>query len=334
MKRREFITLVGGAAASWPAAWPVAARAQQTNQVRRIGVLMVVAENDPDSKRFVAALEKQLDAEGWHNGRNLEITYRWGASNPERLAQYANELVLAAPDVLVTLGTAALIPMQKATTTIPIVFTVVSDPVAQGFVASLAHPGGNMTGFSNYEPQVGSRWLQLLKEVAPSAVQIAVLFNPRTSPYNTLWMQSIEAAAPGFSVSAFQLSVQNDQDIRSAFDTLLTTPGAGLVVPSDSFTFERAGLIASLARDGRIPAVYAFPRFAHEGGLISYGIDLVEQLGKAAVYVDRILKGEKPGELPVQGPTRYTMTINLKTAKAFGLTIASGLIASADEVIE
>jgi len=331
MQRREFITFAGSVAAA-SIVRPLSAWSQQ--RIAHLGVLMVVAENDPDAKRFVAALENQLDAEGWHKGRNLEIAYRWGASNPERLAQYANELVLPAPDVLVTLGTAALIPMHKATTTIPIVFTVVSDPVAQGFVASLAHPGGNMTGFSNYEPDIGRRWLQLLKEVAPSATQIAVLFNPRTSPYNTLWMQSIEAAAPGFSVSTFQVSVQSDEDIRRAFDTLLTKPGTGLIVPSDSFTFERAALIASLARDGRIPAVYAFPRFAHEGGLIAYGIDLVEQLGKAAVYVDRILKGEKPGELPVQGPTRYTMTINLKTAKAFGLTIASGLIASADEVIE
>jgi putative ABC transport system substrate-binding protein len=329
MRRREFIALVSGAAA-----WPLAARAQQAGQLRRIGVLMVVAENDPDAKRFVAALENQLEAEGWHKGRNLEITYRWGASNPERLAQYANELVLAAPDVLVTLGTAALAPMHKATRTIPIVFTVVSDPVAQGFVANLAHPGGNMTGFSNYEPDVGRRWLQLLKEIAPSATQIAVLFNPLTSPYNALWMRSIETAAPGFSVSTFQVSVQSDEDIRRAFDTMRTKPGTGLIVPSDSFTFERAALIASQAMDGRIPAVYAFPRFAHEGGLISYGIDLVEQLGKAGVYVDRILKGDKPGELPVQGPTRYTMTINLKTAKALGLTVASGLIASADEVIE
>src|SRR5215468_11712460 len=225
MRRREFITVLGGAAA-----WPIAARAQQTNQVRRIGVLMVVAENDPDSKRFVAALEKQLDAEGWHNGRNLEITYRWGASNPERLAQYANELVLAAPDVLVTLGTAALIPMQKDTTTIPIVFTVVSDPVAQGFVASLAHPGGNMTGFSNYEPNIGSKWLQLLKEIAPSTTQVGVLFNPRTSPYNALWMHSIEAAAPGFGVSAAQLSVQSDEDIRRAIGILETKSRSGLIV--------------------------------------------------------------------------------------------------------
>ena len=331
MQRREFITFVGGTAAA-SIVRPLSAWSQQ--RVAHVGVLMVVAETDPDAKRFVAALETQLDAEGWHKGNNLEITYRWGASNPEGLARYAKELVLAAPDVLVTLGTAALLPFQKATTTIPIVFTVVSDPVAQGFVASLAHPGGNMTGFSNYEPDVGRRWLQLLKEVAPSAMQIAVLFNPQTSPYNVLWMRSIEAAAPGFSVSTSQVSVENDEDIRRAFDTLRTTPGTGLIVPSDSFTFERAALIASLAMDGRIPAVYAFPRFAHEGGLIAYGIDLVEQLGKAAVYVNRILKGERAGELPVQGPTRYTMTINLKTAKAFGLTIAPGLIASADEVIE
>jgi putative ABC transport system substrate-binding protein len=331
MQRRDFIVYVGGTIAALIVR-PLSAWSQQ--RIAHVGVLMVVAETDPDAKRFVAALETQLDAEGWHKGRNLEITYRWGASNPELLARYANELVLAAPDVLVTLGTPALAPFKKATTTIPIVFTSVSDPVAQGFVTNLAHPGGNMTGFSNYEPDIGRRWLQLLKEVAPSSMQIAVMFNPQTSPYNALWMHSIEASAPGFSVSTSQVSVRNDEDIRRVFDTLRTTPGTGLIVPSDSFTFERAALIASLAMDGRIPAVYAFPRFAHEGGLISYGIDLIEQLGKAAVYVDRILKGEKPGELPVQGPTRYTMTINLKTAKAFGLTVASGLIASADEVIE
>jgi putative ABC transport system substrate-binding protein len=327
MKRREFITLIGGAAA-----WPLMSRAQ--GRTARVGALMVIAETDSESERLADAFERGLGAAGWYKGRNLELTYRWGASNPDLLSRYAEELVRAAPNILLAFGTAALAPMHKATTTIPIVFTAVSDPVAQGFAASLAHPRRNMTGFSNYEPDIGRRWLQLLKEVAPSATQIAVLFNPRTSPYNTLWMQSIDAAAPGFSVSTSQVSVQSDEDIRRAFDTLRTKPGTGLIVPSDSFTFERAALIASLAMDGRIPAVYAFPRFAHEGGLISYGIDLVEQLGKAAVYVDRILKGEKPGELPVQGPTRYTMTINLKTAKAFGLTIASGLIASADEVIE
>jgi len=330
VKRREFITLLGGVAA----VWPLTARAQQGNRVRRIGVLMVVAETDPDAKRFVQALETRLDAASWHKGRNLEITYRWGADDSEQLTRYANELVLSAPDVLVVLGTAALIPMRKATTKIPIVFTVVSDPVAQGFVASLAHPGGNITGFSNFEPNIGSKWLQLLKEIAPSTKQVGVLFNPHTSPYNALWMRSIEAAAPGFGVSAAQLSVQADEDIRRAIGILGTNSGSGLIVPSDSFTFGRAPMIASLATNSRLPAVYAFPRFAHEGGLISYGIDLVGQLGRAADYINRILKGEKAGELPVQGPTHYTMSINLKTARALGLIIPATLIATADEVIE
>ena len=196
IRRREFITLLGGAAATWP----LKARAQQGDRMRRIGVLMVVAETDPDAKRFVQALETRLDAASWHKGRNLEITYRWGADDSEQLTRYANELALSAPDVLVVLGTAALIPMRKATTTIPIVFTVVSDPVAQGFVESLAHPGGNITGFSNFEPNIGSKWLQLLKEIAPSIAHVGVLFNPRTSPYNALWMQSIKTAAPGFGV--------------------------------------------------------------------------------------------------------------------------------------
>jgi putative ABC transport system substrate-binding protein len=329
LNKREFITLLGGVVA-----WPFAARAQQPVALRRIGVLMVVTETDPDAKRFVEALETRLDVAGWHKGRNLEIAYRWGSDTPEQLTRHANELVLSSPDVLVVLGTAALIPLRKATTTIPIVFTVVSDPVAQGFVASLAHPGGNITGFSNFEPNIGSKWLQLLKEIAPSITQVGVLFNPRTSPYNALWMNSIEAAAPGFGVSAVQVSVQADEDIRRAIGTLETKSGSGLIVPSDSFTFERAPMIASLATKRGLPAVYAFPRFAHEGGLVSYGIDLVEQLGKAAAYVDRILKGEKAGELPVQGPTHYRMSINLKTAKVLGLDIPPTLLATADEVIE
>ena len=252
MRRREFITVLGGAAA----AWPLEARAQQADRMRRIGVLMVVAETDPDAKRFIEALETRLDAAGWHRGRNLGITYRWGADDSELLARYANELVLSAPDVLVLLGTAALIPLRKATTTIPIVFTAVSDPVAQGFVASLAHPGGNITGFSNFEPNIGSKWLQLLKEIVPSITHVGVLFNPRTSPYNALWMHSIEAAAPAFGVSAAQVSVQSDEDIRTAIDRLATMSGSGLIVPSDFFTFERAAMIASLATNSRLPGVF------------------------------------------------------------------------------
>src|SRR5262245_5297243 len=295
---------------------------------------MVVAETDPDAKRLVEAFATRLDAAGWDKERTRQITYRWGANDPEQLARYANELVLSAPDVLVPFGTAALVPFRKVTTTIPIVFTAVSDPVAQGFVASLAHPGGNITGFSNFEPNIGSKWLQLLKEIAPPVTQVGVLFNPDTSPYNALWMDSIEAAAPGFGVSAAQLSVRADEDIRRVIGALGTKSGSGLIVPSDSFTWERAALIASLAANSRLPAVYSYPRFAHEGGLISYGIDLIGQLGQAAAYVGRILKGDRAGELPVQGPTHYTVSVNLKTAKALGLTIPAALLATANEVIE
>ena len=330
MRRRDFITLVSGSAATLIAC-PVVARSQST---ARLGALMVAAETDPDARRLVEALETQLAAAGWHKGRNLEITYRWGASDPELLARYANELVLMAPDVLVAFGTPALVPLHKAKTTIPTVFTSVSDPVAQGFVASLAHPGGNTTGFSNYEPNIGSRWLQLLNEVAPYVTQASVMFNPRTSPYNALWLHSIEMAAPSFGVSVAQTSVQSDDDIQSTIGLLGTRPGSSLIVPADSYTYERSTLIASLAASKRLPSVYAFSRFVRDGGLISYGVDLVEQFGRAAAYIDRVLKGEKTAELPIQGPTRYTMAINVKTAKALGLTIAPGLIAAADEVIE
>jgi putative ABC transport system substrate-binding protein len=329
MRRRGFIKLIGSAAA----AWPLAARAQQP-AMRRIGVLMVIAETDPEADRYVDALESKLDAAGWHKGRNLEITYSWGASDPERLARFANELVLAAPDVLVAFGTPALVPLHKDTTTIPTVFTSVSDPIAQGFVESFAHPGGNATGFSNYELNIGGKWLQLLKEVAPSLAHVGVMFNPRTSPYNTLWMHSIESAATSFGMSAAQMSVQTEEDIRGTIDLLAAKPGSCLIVPADSYTYDRRVLITSLAASSRLPAVYAFPRFTRDGGLIAYGVDLVEQFGRAADYIDRILKGEKAADLPVQGPTRYIMMINLKAAKALGLTIKPGLIASADEVIE
>ena len=330
MRRREFITLLGSASA----AWTLAARAQQDRPMPRIGALMVIAETDPAAGSFVKSFESQLDAAGWHNGRNVEITYRWGASNPERLTLYANELVGATPDVLVALGTPALVPLHKATTTIPIVFTSVSDPVGQGFATTLARPGGNMTGFSNYEPSVGGKWLQLLKEVAPSVKQATVMFNPHTSPYNALWMRAIETAAPGFRMSAVQASVETDEDVRNTISALGAKAGSSLIVPPDSYTFERSALVAALALSNRIPGLYPFARFVKEGGLIAYGVDLVEQFGRAADYVSRLLKGGKPQELPVQSPTRYTMTINLKTAKAFGLTVPSSLLATADEVIE
>jgi putative ABC transport system substrate-binding protein len=295
---------------------------------------MVIGETDPEAKDFVEPFETQLNDAGWRKGLNLEITYRWGASNPERLHLYAKELVDSAPDILLAFGTAALIPLHKATTTIPIVFVAISDPVGQGFVASVRRPGGNMTGFSNFDPDIGSKWLQLLKDIAPSVTNVTVMFNSNTSPYNALWMRSIETAAPGFGMSSVQASIQDEEDIRKTITLLAMKPGGGLIVPSDSFTYERSTLVASVAASNRLPAIYAFARFAHAGGLIAYGINMAEQFGKAAGYVDRILKGAKAGELPVQAPTRYTMTINLKTAKALGLTIPETLLATADQVIE
>jgi putative tryptophan/tyrosine transport system substrate-binding protein len=331
--RRRFIAALGSSVAATSLWSPLTASAQQDDRMRRIGVLMVIAETDPEAKDFVAALETGLAAAGWHKGRNIEIAYRWGAVNPELLSRYGNELAQSMPDVLVTNGTAALLSFKNVKT-IPIVFSAVSDPVAQGFVASLAHPGGNMTGFSNYEPNIGGKWLQLLKEVAPTLTQVAVMFNPQIAPYNTLWMHSIETAAPGFGVSVVQTSVKTTDDIRGAIGSFAAKPGAGLIVPSDSFAYVNTALIASLAADNKLPSIYAYARFAHEGGLLAYGVDLVDQFRNVADYVSRILKGDKPADLPVQGPTRYTLTINLKTAKALGLTVAPGLIAAADEVIE
>jgi putative ABC transport system substrate-binding protein len=281
----------------------------------------------------VEAFLQGLRQVGLIENRNVTVDITWVHDETE-FPRVMRELVQRGARVLIPAGTSAAVPAKRQKATIPIVFTAVSDPVAQGFVASLAHPGGNITGFSNFEPNIGSKWLQLLKEIVPSITHVGVLFNPRTSPYNALWMHSIEAAAPAFGVSAAQVSVQSDEDIRTAIDRLATMSGSGLIVPSDSFTFERAAMIASLATNSRLPGVYAFARFARQGGLISYGIDLVEQLEKAAAYGDRILKGDKAGELPVQGPTHYTMSINLKTAKALGLDVPLHLEQLADEVIE
>ena len=331
MRRREFITLVSGAAVSWP----LTARAQQPVRMRRIGALMDIGETDAAAKGWVEAFETGLDAAGWHKGRNCEINYRWGASEPERLARNAVELVQSAPDVFLVHGTPALIPLKKTNTTIPIVFAAVSDPVGQGFVASIAHPGGNITGFSNYDPNIGSKWLQVLKDVAPAVTDVAVMFNPRTSPYNErLFMPLIETAAPKFGVIASQASVLDEEAINKSMELHSLKPGGGLIIPSDPFMFQRATLIASLAISKKLPAIYAFSRFVHEGGLVAYGVDMEEQLRQAASYVSQILKGDKAGELPVQAPARYTLTVNLKTAKALGLSVPLGLLNAADEVIE
>jgi putative ABC transport system substrate-binding protein len=257
MKRRRFITLIGGAAA----AWPLAARAQQA-AMKHIGVLMDITETDANAKKWADAFETALAASGWRKGRDCDISYRWGGSNPELLASFAEELVRSAPDVVLVHGTSAMIPLQKAHTTIPIVFTAVSDPIGQGFVASISHPGGNVTGFSNFEPDIGGKWLQILKDIAPSVTNVAVMFNPRTSPYNkTLFMHSIEAAAPNFGMQPAQASVFDDDDIRKTIAGLATKPGSGLLVGADVFTIERSALITSLAMSNRLPAIYPFRFF-------------------------------------------------------------------------
>ena len=328
MRRREFIAALGGATA----VWSFVVRAQ--DRTAHVSVLMVIAETDPEAKPLVEALETGLDAVGLHNGRNVELRYRWGASNPEQLSRHAAELVQGPPNILVAFGTPALVSLHKATTTIPIVFTGVSDPVGQGFVASVSRPGGSLTGFSNFDPDMGSKWLQVLKDAAPSVTHVAVMFNSRTSPYNASWMQAIVKSAPGFEVAASQSSIESDEDIRGVIAGLGAHPGSGLLVPSDPFTYERSAMIAALALANRVPAVYAYPRFARDGGLIAYGVDLANQLRNAGGYVARILKGDNPADLPIQAPTRYTLAINLKTAKAMGLTMPIGLLNAADEVIE
>jgi putative tryptophan/tyrosine transport system substrate-binding protein len=303
--------------------------------MRRIGALMDIGETDAAAKGWVDAFETALGAAGWHKGRNCAINYRWGASNPERLARNAEELVQSAPDVLLVHGTPALAPLKKINTTIPTVFTAVSDPIGQGFVASIARPGGNITGFSNYDPNIGSKWLQVLKEIAPSVTNVGVMFNPRTSPYNAaLFKDLIETAASALGVLAAQALVLDDEEVRKTIALLGSKPGNGLIVAADPFTLVRAAMIAPLALSSRLPAIFPFRAFAQEGGLIAYGIDLDEQLRKAAGYVDRILKGEKPADLPVQAPTKYELVVNLKTAKALGLTIPLPLLGRADEVIE
>jgi putative tryptophan/tyrosine transport system substrate-binding protein len=316
LKRREFIAILGSASI-----WPLGAHAQK--QSARVGVLIDVAETHPAAKRWVELFETQLGLAGWQRGRNVEITYRWGSSNPEHLARHAEELIQSPPDVFMVHGTPALIPLRKLTSTIPIVFTAVSDPISQGFVNSVSRPGGNLTGFSNFDTDIGSKWLQVLKDIAPSAKDVSVMFNPRTSPYNAFFMKSIESAAPSFGVFARHASVQSKEDIQKTIVLLGTRADGGLILPSDPFTYGHAALIGSLAADNRLPGIYAFSLFAENGGLVSYGIDNDEQLPKAADYAP-----------PIQAPTHYRMVINLKTAKTLNLQVPPTLLALADDVVE
>ena len=329
MKRREFITVLGGAAA-----WPLAARAQQGERMRRIGVLMSLAETDPEAQARVAAFRKGLQTLGWAEGRNVHIDIRWAASDAALMQRFAKELIALQPDLILSHNTPTTASLLQQTRTIPIVFVIVSDPVGSGFVASFPRPGGNITGFTNIEPTMAGKWLELLKEIAPSVARVALLFNPATAPYAEYYLGPLKAAAASLAVAAIAEPVRDAPELESVVAAHAREPNSGLLVMPDSFMNVHSADIVSLAARHRLPAVYPFHFFARGGGLLSYGNDLFDSFRRAAGYVDRILKGEKPADLPVQAPVKFNLVINLKTARTLGLDVPPSLLATADEVIE
>jgi putative ABC transport system substrate-binding protein len=328
MKRRTFMAGLGSAAV-----WPLMARAQQPERMRRIGVLMNAAETETEYQSYLAAFIRGLRQSGWTEGRNLRIDVRWNAFDAGLSRVYAAQLIALMPDVILASSTISLTEVRQATSTVPVVFVSVADPVAQGFVSSIRQPGGNITGFSLYDFSTGSKWLSLLKEAAPSLTRFAVMFNP-DFPQSKFYMRVIEAAAPSLGVHTMAMPIRASADIEPALASFVRAPSGGLVVLPDSFMRSRSRLIAALASRYRLPSIGG-DTYARNGVLMEYGvkIDLPGQFRGAATYVDRILKGEKPGDLPVQAPTKYEMVINLKTAKALGITIPETLLATADEVI-
>lgn len=329
MRRRKFITLVGGTVA----AWPLAASAQHPERMRRIGVLMGFTEDDEVWQSYLAAFRERLHGFGWTVGRNLQIDYRFTGENTERINIAAEELVALAPDVIFVSTNPAVSALMKATRTIPIVFTWVSDSVGSGFVASLAHPGGNITGFHNYEPALGGKWLGMLKEIAPGLHRAAVVHVPEITA-NVAFLRVAEVASTSLGMTVTGAGVRNAADIELALTEFAHEPGGGLIVtPSPLTATRRKVIIAAAARMG-LPAIYPFRFYVTSGGLISYGIDQTELVREAAAYVDRILSGANPGELPVQLPTKYQLVINVKTANALGLIVPNSMLLLADEVIE
>jgi putative ABC transport system substrate-binding protein len=329
MKRRDFITLLGGAAA----VWPLAARAQQGDRLRRIGLLMPRDESDPTMTTYLSAFTQVLADLSWTDGRNLRIDLRWGAEDINRIRALAQELVGLQPDIIVTSGGLATAALQRETRTIPIVFANVTDPVATNIVPRLDRPSGNVTGFATFVASLGGKWLGLLSEVAAGLKRASILFNPDL-PAVSAYMPSLEMAARSLKVVATIAPVRNDVEIETAIIALGREPGGGLVVIPDIFTAaHRAPIILAAARNN-VPAIYPLSYFVTDGGLLSYGVDRIDVWRRVASYVDRILRGTKPGDLPVQFPTRFEMAINVKTAKAIGLTVPDTLLALADEVIE
>jgi len=330
LKRREFITLLGAAAT-----WPLAARAQQPDRVRRIGVLMGSPENDAEGQAYVAAFEERLQQVGWMLGRSVLIDTRWAPpGDVVALQRFAKELVALQPDLILSHSTPTTATLLQQTRSIPIIFAFVSDPLGSGFVASFPHPGGNVTGFIVMEPGMAGKWLELLKEIAPRVARVAFLFNPATAPYAEYYLKPFKTAAVSFAVEAIAAPVHDNSELASAISTLAREPNGGVIVMPDSFTDTHRAEIISLAARNGLPAVYPFHYWAELGGLLCYGTEQIDNFRRAAVYVDRILRGEKPADLPVQAPVKYVLTINLKTAKVLGLTVPQTLLVAAEKVIE
>jgi putative ABC transport system substrate-binding protein len=329
MERREFITLLGGAAT----AWPLAAHSQQGERMRRIGILTAGIANDADEQARIAAFTEAMQQLGWADGRNMRIDYRWGAGIPERIHERAKELVALNPDVILTTGSAALAPLLQATRIVPIVFTQAPDPVGAGFVDSLARPGGNATGFLVFEFSLTGKWLEVLKEIAPGVTRAAVLRDPSLTVGIGQW-GAIQTAATSLGVELSPINVRDAIEIERAITTFAASGKGGLIVTASASAVRHRELIIALAARHKLPAVYYRRYFVTSGGLISYGSDLIDQFRRAAAYVDRILNGDKPADLPVQAPTKHELVINLKTARALGLDVPPTLLARADEVIE
>jgi len=327
MRRRKFIALLGGAAA-----WPLAARAQRGDRVRVVGVLLAMAPDDPEAQLRVKAFEAGLRELGWTEGRNLRLEYRWAAGDAALLRKQATELVGLAPDLILATSTPVLAALRQENP-LPIVFVQVTDPIGSGFVPNLARPGGSLTGFTSFEFTIGSKWLEALKHVAPAVTRVALIFNPDTAPFAHMFWHPVEDAAPSFDVEPMQAPVRDVGEIERTVAAFARQNGGLMVLPDVSTTNHR-DLIIALAARHRLPAVYPYRYFAASGGLMSYGSDLADVYRRAASYVDRILKGAIPGDLPVQAPTKYELIINLKTAKTLGLDVPDKLLATADEVIE
>src|ERR1041385_6346718 len=327
--RREFIAILGGATA-----WPLPARAQQKGAMRRVGVLMALGQDDPGGPARVAAFDEGLQKLGWAPGRNVRLDVRWATADVASIERSAKELVASRPDLILSHNTPTTMALLQQTRTIPIVFAVVSDPVGSGFVASFARPGGNATGLTNIEPTMPGKWLELLKEIAPHVNRVAILFNPNTATFAEIYLNPFKAAAASLRVEAVITPVRDRSELETIISAQARGPNGGLVVMTDAFTSDHGAEITSLAARYRLPAIYPFRFFAELGGLLSYGNDLLDSFRRVSSYADRILKGAKPSELPVQAPVKFELVINLKTAKALGLDVPVQLQQRADEVIE